>query len=242
MKTLILGASGATGKRLTAELLKAGRHVKVIVRAGANIPESWRSNQNLSIVTANVAELTVDEMAAHINDCRAVASCLGHNLTLKGIYGKPRRLVTGAVMLVCEAVKKNAPEKPVRFVLMNTTGVRNRDLNERISAGHKIVIGLLRLLLPPQADNEAAAGFLRLEAAQRCHLLGWVAVRPDTLTDEDEVTGYEVCPSPVRSPIFNPGKTSRINVGNFMARLIMEDALWEKWKGKMPVIYNRDAV
>lgn len=44
--------------------------------------------------------------------------------------------------------------------------------------------------------------------------------------------------SPTRSAIFDAGKTSRINLGNFMCRLIEESDLWEKWKGKMPVIYN----
>jgi hypothetical protein len=28
-------------------------------------------------------------------------------------------------------------------------------------------------------------------------------------------------------------------VGHFMADLITEDALWQQWKGQMPVIYNQ---
>ena len=67
-----------------------------------------------------------------------------------------------------------------------------------------------------------------------------MAVRPDTLIDEDFLSEYEIYASPVRSALFNPGKTSRINVGNFMARLILENDLWEEWKGKMPVIYNKE--
>jgi len=57
------------------------------------------------------------------------------------------------------------------------------------------------------------------------------------LTNEDVVTAYNLHVSPTGS-LFKPGKTSRINVGNFMARLIVENDLWEEWKGKMPVIYN----
>jgi len=68
----------------------------------------------------------------------------------------------------------------------------------------------------------------------------WTAVRPDNLIDEDKVTEYEVHPSPIRSAIFNAGRTSRINVGHFMADLIEDDNLWNKWKGQMPVIYNKD--
>jgi hypothetical protein len=67
------------------------------------------------------------------------------------------------------------------------------------------------------------------------------AVRPDTLINEDEVTEYEVHPSPTRSAIFDAGKTSRINVGHFMAELITDDELWNRWKGQMPVIYIKES-
>ena len=64
------------------------------------------------------------------------------------------------------------------------------------------------------------------------------AVRPDALTDETEITEYDVYPSPVRNAIFDSGATSRINVGSFMAELILDESTWLKWKGHMPVIYN----
>ncbi len=63
-------------------------------------------------------------------------------------------------------------------------------------------------------------------------------MRPDGLTNEDRVTKFTVHPSPTRSPLFDAGKTSRINVAHFMAELIFDDALWAAWRGKMPVIYN----
>jgi hypothetical protein len=50
---------------------------------------------------------------------------------------------------------------------------------------------------------------------------------------------YERHPSPTRSAIFDAGKTSRINVAHFMSTLITDEAVWEKWKGQMPVIYNK---
>jgi L-rhamnose mutarotase len=100
------------------------------------------------------------------------------------------------------------------------------------------VIALLRLLLPPHPDNEKAADFLRVNIGQRNPYIEWCAVRPDTLINEENVTGYSLHISPTRSALFNPGKTSRINVGHFMARLILDDDIWNKWKGQMPVIYN----
>jgi hypothetical protein len=185
------------------------------------------------------SENSEDKMAEYIQDCDVVTSCLGHNMSWKGIYGKPRKLVTDAVNLLCEAIKKNAPNKPINFVLMNTTGNSNRDLNEPISVGQKFVIGLLRLLLPPHVDNEKAAEYLRTKIGQKNNFIEWVAVRPDGLVNADVVTEYEIYPSPTRSAIFDAGKISRINVGHFMAELISENDLWNRWKGQMPVIYSR---
>jgi hypothetical protein len=159
-------------------------------------------------------------------------------MTWKGIYGKPRKLVTDTVRLLCEAILIDRPNKPIKFVLMNTVGNSNRDLDEQISFGQKIVIGLLRLLLPPHPDNEKAADYLRVKIGQKNPYIEWVAVRPDSLINEENVTEYTLHISPTSSAIFNPGKTSRINVGNFMARLITDDNIWNNWKGQMPVIYN----
>ena len=237
--TLVVGASGATGMNLVEQLLKRGQNVRVIVRSPEKLPESWKDNSNLKIISASVLELSDSQMRLHIDGCQAIASCLGHNLTWKGIYGQPRNLVTDVTRRLCDAVRASNQKQPVKFVLMNTTGNRNRDLNETISFGQKCVIGLLRLILPPHVDNEKAADYLRTKIGQNSAQIEWVAVRPDGLTNEEEVTAYEIHPSPTRSAIFNAGKTSRINVGHFISDLINDDALWNKWKGNMPVIYNK---
>ena len=240
MTTLVVGASGATGKQLVGQLLNMGQKVKVIVRPTGKTTDTWKNNDKISIIRANISEISMNEMMNYLIDCQSVASCLGHNITLKGIFGKPRQLVTNTVKLLCMAIQKNSPDKSIKFVLMNTTGNRNRDLNEPISFGEKLVMGLIRLLVPPQSDNEKAADFLRVNIGQKNKLINWVAVRPDTLINEDNVTEYELYASPIRSALSNPGKTSRINVGNFMSRLIVENDLWNKWKGQMPVIYNKE--
>jgi len=240
MTTLVIGASGATGRLLVEQLLNRGESVKIIVRAENNLPETVNNHKNLSIIHASILNLSDAEMAQHVKGCNAIASCLGHNLSFKGIYGHPRKLVTEATRRVCKAIKANKPKMPVKFLLMNTTGNSNRDLPERISLGQKCVIGLIRLLLPPHVDNEKAADFLRVEIGQDDSEIEWVAVRPDNLTNEEEVTEYEVYPSPIRSAIFDAGTTSRINVGFFIAELITNQDTWIKWKGQMPVIYNME--
>jgi len=240
MKTLVLGASGATGKLLVSQLHALNTKVKVLVRPTSNIPEAWETQSHIEIIRTELHELNLEKMAEHLQDCDAVASCLGHNLTWKGIYGKPRRLVRDAVKLACDAIIYNKPKTRKKFILMNTTGNRNRDLNEAIGIGNRIVIALLRLLLPPHPDNEQAAEHLRLSIGQNHDHIEWVAVRPDGLIDLQEVSEYNLHPSPIRNPIFNAGITARINVAHFMSRLISDKAIWDKWKGKMPVIYNAD--
>jgi nucleoside-diphosphate-sugar epimerase len=238
MNILIVGATGATGRLLTEELLNRGQLVKVIVRSPDKLPTAVKNHDNLTVIQASVLDLSDAELAKHTKGCDAVVSCLGHNMTFKGMYGHPRKLVTDATRRLSEAIQANRPEKPTKFVLMNTTGNRNRDLNEPISFTEKFIVGLLRLLLPPHVDNEQAADYLRSKIGQNDKLIEWAAVRPDNLIDEDEVTPYDVYPSPIRSAIFDAGQTSRINVGYFMAELITEDDIWQKWQGQMPVIYN----
>ncbi len=238
MKTLVVGASGATGSQLVEQLLEHGQQVKAVLRSPEKLPEHWKNNTQLEIIPASILALSDQEMRNLVSDCSSVASCLGHNMDLKGVFGQPRKLVTDATRRLCNAIKANEPSTPIKFVLMNTTGNSNRDLNEPISFAQKCVIGLLRLLLPPHVDNEAAADYLRCEVGQKNSFIEWTAVRPDGLSDEDAVTDYTIHPSPTRSAIFNAGKISRINVGHFMAKLITDVNLWNKWKGQMPVIYS----
>ena len=240
MTTLVVGASGATGRLLVEQLLNRGQQVRIIVRSTDHLPDAVINHTNLSIIQASILDLSDTEMAQHVNGCDAVASCLGHNMSFKGIYGKPRRLVTDATRRLCDAIRANKTETPTRFVLMNTTGNRNRDLPEPISFGQQCVIGLLRLLLPPHVDNEKATDYLRTIIGNDDAVIEWAAVRPDSLIDESEVTEYEVHPSPIRSAIFDAGKTSRINVGHFMAELMTDDQTWNQWKGQMPVLYNKE--
>lgn len=239
MSVLVVGATGATGRLLVRELLGRGLDVKAIVRTPDRLPEDVRHHGHLSVIQANVLDLSHAEMVQHANGCTGVASCLGHNITLQGVFGRPRRLVTDAARRLREAIQAGDAERPVRFVLMNTVANRNRDLNERVSFATRCVIGLLRVLVPPQSDNEKAADYLRTRVGTGSRAIEWAAVRPDSLTSEDRVSAYELYPSPIRDPLFNPGKTSRINVAHFMAELLTNDETWNRWKGQMPVIYNK---
>lgn len=238
MITLVVGASGATGIRLVEELLNREQHVKVIVRSLEKLPDTLKNHERLSVISASVLELSDEEMQQHVAGCNAVASCLGHNLTFMGIFGKPRRLVTEATQRLCTAIKANKSEVSTKYVLMNTVANRNRDLNEPISFAQRCIIGVLRLLLPPHPDNEKAAEYLRTVIGQKDNAIEWTAVRPSSLIDDKSTSEIEAYRSPTRS-ILKDGKVSRINVGHFMADLITNNDIWNQWKGQMPVIYNK---
>ena len=239
MTILVVGASGATGQLLVTQLLNRGQKVRVIVRTMSGLPKTITNHKNISVIQASVLDLSDAELAQHVKGCDAIASCLGHNMSFKGIFGQPRRLVTDTTRRLYDAIKANNPGNPVKFVLMNTTGNRNHDISEPILFSQKCVICLLRLLIPPHVDNEKAAEYLRTEIGQKNSVIEWSAVRPDGLINESEVTEYEIHPSPTRSAIFDAGTTSRINVAHFMAELILDSDTWSKWKGQMPVIYNK---
>ena len=240
MKILIVGATGATGKRLVKELLNYGCDVKVIVRTAEKFSKKIRYHKNISIITSTILGMSEGELAKHIEDCDAIVSCLGHNMNFHGIFGHPRRLVADSIHLLCQAIHTNNLTKPpVKVILMNTAGCRNNDLKEKISFPQLCLIMLLRILVPPHVDNEKAANYLRTMIGQNHSGIEWVAVRPDSLTEDNTVSTYTVHASPNRS-IFNPGKSSRINVAHFMAELISDSSTWSEWKGQMPVIYNSE--
>ena len=237
-KALVLGASGATGRLLVKILLHKGVEVIAIVRNAHSLANIDCSHPSLQIVEAEISKILESDLTQYLAECEVVLSCLGHNLTFKGMFGHPQRLVTDAITKVVQTIESINTNNKIKILLMNTTGNSNRDIPERPPYSQRFVIFLLRLLLPPHIDNEKAADFLRLHVGQNSNKIEWAAVRPDSLIDQDQVSQYDVLTSPNRNAIFNAGSTSRINVADFMSDLAVNSKLWDKWKGKMPVIYN----
>ena len=160
-KILVVGASGATGKLLIADLLKRDTEVTAIVRTSSSLKKAFESYLNYHEVLASISEMSNNELSPLLEDCDVVLSCLGHNLNFRGIFGEPRRLVTNTIDKVCRVIESLKPDKKVKVILMNTTGNSNRDIPERPPLSQRLVISILRLLLPPHVDNEQAADFLR---------------------------------------------------------------------------------
>jgi len=238
MTVLVVGGSGATGRLLVRQMLDRGQSVRAIVRSPEKFLASVGPHEHLSVVHAAVLELSPTELVQHVGGCEAIVCCLGHTVSFKGIFGQPRRLVADATRRLCQAIRSTNSKNPVKFVLMSSTGCRNHDLAESVTLAECLIFALLRLLIPPQSDNEHAAAHLRRNVGLDDTCIEWAAVRPGSLIDKNAVSEYEIHPLPTRSVIFNPGKASRINVANFMADLVTDGAVWNAWKGKMPVIYD----
>ena len=237
MKVLVLGATGATGRHVAHILLKQQHQVIALVRdtKTLSVLESEFGNQ-FTQVKGTALTLSDAQLSALIADVDGVVTCLGHNLTLKGVYGAPRMLVRDSIKRIVNLTSAER-STPLKMVLMNSSGVRNKDQHEPISLMQHLILGLLRALLPPHRDNEQAADYLRAQVASNSSIQ-WAVVRPDALIDQDEVSEYDLHPAPIRSAIFDSGEVSRINVASVMSRLLIDAKLWEEWKGKMPLVYN----
>ncbi|HCP81803.1 MAG TPA: hypothetical protein DIT67_09505 [Octadecabacter sp.] len=234
--TLVVGATGATGSLLLEQLLFAGGQVRAIARSPEKLKDEVRSHPNMKVIRASVLDIPDAEMREHVRGCSAVVSCLGHVMDFKGVYGAPKLLCTDAVCHLCRAIEGNAPADPVRFILMNTVGAANPDIDAQRTLFDRVVLALLRRAIPPHRDNENALQHLHQDVGTSNQYIEWCAVRPDSLTNS-EVSQYEILPSPVTG-IFSGRPTARANVAHFMAALVSGTALWQQWKFQTPVVMN----
>ena len=233
---LVVGATGNTGRPLVEQLLALGYRVRVIVRSRDRLSTPILEHPNSTVIEASLLDLSDELMARFVEGCAAVISCLGHNLTFRGLFGSPRMLCTDATRRLCAAIETVRPGTPMKFILMNTVGVSNPRLQETRPLFERVVLTFLRWSLPPVRDNEAAADYLNEALGTQSRYLEWCTVRPDTLVNA-EISPYELAASPV-TPLFDGRATTRANVAHFMVELVRDEALWDRWKFKMPVIMN----
>ena len=236
MTVLVVGATGKTGRPLVEQLQGKNYAVRVIVRSLDKLPAAVSKNPNTTIIEASVLDMTDEEMAEHVQECDAVVSCLGHVLNLKGMFGEPRKLCTDATRRLCNAIERNRPPKPAKFILMNTVGVQNPDLGEKRTWLERRLLALLRHTLPPHRDNETAAEYLHNTVGKESKHIEWCIVRPDSLIDA-EVSPFDIKESPVTG-LLAGRPTTRSNVAQFMTELIENAELWNAWKFRMPVVMN----
>jgi len=244
-RVLILGATGRTGGRVLTQLLERGVPVRAIVRAAARLPSGSVENPLLEAVEADVLALPPAVLAEHLVGCATVISCLGHTISVRGILGPPRDLVRQAVGLVVEAVEAGQreqtaagqPAAPVHLILMSSVSVNQPGRGDaRRGASERAYMSGMRALVPPARDNQRAADFLVHEVGPADARLEWVIVRPDTLT-EGPLAEYRVHEALVSS-LFRPDRTRMSQVAHFMCELATDDATWQRWRSRMPVVVD----
>ena len=225
-----------TGRRLVEQLLGKNYKVRIIVRSSHKLTADIVENPNTMTIEASVLDLTDEEVTEHVMDCDAVVSCLGHVINFKGIFGEPKKLCTDATRNLCNSLEKHSLPKPTKFILMNTVGVQNPDLEEKRNWFERGLLILLHHTLPPHRDNETAAEYLHKTVGKENKSIEWCCVRPDSLINA-EVSPYDITESPTTG-IINGRPTARSNVAHFMTDLIENEELWNTWKFRMPVIMN----
>jgi hypothetical protein len=234
---LLVGGTGRTGRRTLQQLLGRGIGVRAIVRSRGKLPPEVAGNPLLTVVEASLLSLSDDELQGHLRGCDAVVSCLGHVLSLEGVFGRPRDLVTRATTRLCRGIEALAPAAPFKLILMSSVSVhRPRGLDTRRGAFERAFLWMLRGVLPPAKDNQRAADFLLEEIGPDNPFVQWVVVRPDSLL-EGEVSEYALHEGLVNG-LFAPGSTNMANVAHFMCELATDPQTWADWRARLPVIVN----
>lgn len=95
MTTLVVGATGMTGRLLVKRLLDEHQEVRAIVRSPHKLPAAVLANPNMAALEVSILELTDEKMTEIVKGCDAVVSCLGHVLSFKRTIWKPEKAVHG---------------------------------------------------------------------------------------------------------------------------------------------------
>lgn len=234
IKVLIVGATGATGKHVVQMMLDQGHHVKTIVRSKESMLQKLKDESygdRLEIHEASIMEMSHLDLMMLTKDCDYVLSCLGHNMTFKGMFIKDRKLVTNAAKKLTKAMPSTC-----KYILMGSEGVKNPGVDPKRVFAERAILFLLRYLMPPHSDNEQAAAYLR-----KNQTFDWVVVRPVTLVDAEEATGKYNITEAAETPLFGAQIVSRNNVAHFMAHLMTDSDIYKKYLHKMPVIADPPA-
>lgn len=276
---LVVGATGATGRHVVAQLLAGSSNdVKVIVRSAdkmrrlllqAGVPSDViaSSSSRLQIMeTASWLDLPDDRLDAYAADVDAVVCCLGHTLDWQGMYGHPRYLVTDATKRLTAALARHhrgddddASSAKKKFVLMGSDGVAWPGHDDLRPFFERVILALIRYMVPPHVDNESAAAYLLSTPPELRSKVEWTIVRPTDLVNHDDSNGKKnkastttssSSPTPTPPPsyqlydkpqgsLFGSGTATRWNVAEAMVKLVRDDeSLWNRWKFQMPVLVD----
>lgn len=211
-----------------------------IVRSADRLPAGATGHKLLTVVVVPGGHLTLSDeaMAGHMRGCDAVISALGHNLTLRGMYGEPRKLCTHTVNQLCRVAEMLRPTRPIRLIVISTEGVDRPDgADPPRGRAERLVLWLLWLLLPPHADNIGVVDYLH-RSARTSGYVEFCAVRPSDLIDRADDGGVALHATLQNGIFASHPPSTRASVGAFMASLATEASTWRQWKNSFPQILD----
>jgi putative NADH-flavin reductase len=196
MKTLILGATGATGQLIVRDATASGHYVVTLARskASSNLPGA-------EVIEGDARD--EGTLARALNGCDAVVSALGTGMGLREVD-----LLTVATRALVAAMTRTGVR---RLVCISAPGV-----GDSRNHGGFVFDRLFQPLLlgPAYKDKE------RQEAAIRASSLDWVIVRPAMLTNG--AAGGRIRATTDLAGV-NGGKIARADVAQFVLEQLTTD-------------------
>ena len=280
---LLFGATGGCGSQVLTRLLRRGVLVTAVVRSAERLSDDVKSHDNLTVVVFPNGHLFAGttrkddgkddgnalndsftrRLDRYVRECECVVSCLGHNLTLKGMFGRPRQLCVETVRQVCDAVARqkgarkdiasseeeqkkedentttNTNNEPLRLIVVSTEGVSRFDgADPKRGALERALLKALYFLLPPMKDNVEVVRFLHeLKETNETSTPSHRVVEFCAVRPSDMRDGEESpheAHAELQNGLFDAGNTTRANVGAFIADLVTKPETWARWRNAFP--------
>ena len=174
MRTVIFGASGPTGRQLTARALAAGHEVTAVTRR----PGSIQPRAGLTVITADVADS--DAVSRAVAGTDAVLSSLGVPLS-----PKPITVYSQGNANIVTAMHRHGVKRLV------TVSSSVMDPTWR-PTGEFFFNNVMDPLVNRRLGRTTHADMRRMEGIVRASELDWTIARPSGLFDHPAVTGYQL--------------------------------------------------
>ncbi|MGW5668630.1 NAD(P)-dependent oxidoreductase [Micromonospora sp. NPDC003776] len=200
MRTVVFGATGPTGRRLTEQALAAGHEVTAVTRR----PGVVQPRAGLTVITADVSDPEAVDRAVAGSD--AVLSSLGVPLT-----PKPITVYSQGNANIVAAMQRHG----VRRLITISSSVMDPSWRP---TGEFFFNNVMDPLFNRRLGRTAHEDMRRMEAIVRESGLDWTLVRPSGLFDHPTVTGYQVVED-VADGLF----TSRTDLAASMVAQLSDD-------------------
>jgi putative NADH-flavin reductase len=197
MKVVIFGATGATGREITAQGLDAGHQITTFVRSPDKLGDLA---SRVRVATGDVADRTAVEAAVAGQDAAVVA------LGAANPFRRMPSLTVGMHNILTALEAARAP----RLIYLSA------DTVDRARLGF-----LRRRVIVPLFLSATAADHELDEAMIRQSRLDWVIVRPPMLTNGSRTGRYQAGEAlPEETPV---PRVARADVADFMLRQLQDD-------------------